>query len=291
VLFKAATLVNMRLNFEGMKSEILSNLDNPAQLEWLYRQDKPGFKRAFEGLYPGLNDNTLISFWNERLNFRGEEAPPAGRKQLLLVLVACILAGVAAKLPAFFGIAEEFYYTRNSGFILFPLLTAYYAWKNKMSATRIAMITGIIVIAMVFINALPAVGSSDSTILACVHLLLFLWCILGFAFVGNDRGQDGKWLGFLRFNGDLVVITTLILIAGGIITGITIGLFNLIGFHIEKFYFEYLVIFSLPAAPIIGTYLTDSNPQLVGRVSPVIARIFSPVVLVMLVIYLAAIIY
>ena len=83
----------------------------------------------------------------------------------------------------------------------------------------------------------------------------------------------------------------LILIAGGIMTGITIGLFSLIGYNIERFYFENIVVFGLPAAPIIGTYLTQTNPQLVGKVSPVIAKIFSPLVLVMLVIYLVAMAY
>jgi hypothetical protein len=41
----------------------------------------------------------------------------------------------------------------------------------------------------------------------------------------------------------------------------------------------------------MGTYLIRNNPQLVGKVSPVIAKIFSPLVVVMLVIYLVAIVY
>jgi uncharacterized membrane protein YozB (DUF420 family) len=118
-----------------------------------------------------------------------------------------------------------------------------------------------------------------------------LWSILGFAFVGETRINNEKRLGFLKYNGDLVVMTTLIVIAAGILSGITIGLFSLIGFNIEKFYFENIVIFGLPVAPIVGTYLTQTNPQLVGKVSPVIAKIFSPLVLVMLVIYLIAMIY
>ncbi|UJH92133.1 hypothetical protein LZ575_06015 [Antarcticibacterium sp. 1MA-6-2] len=76
-----------------------------------------------------------------------------------------------------------------------------------------------------------------------------------------------------------------------IMTGITIGLFSLIGINIEQFYFEYVVVFGLPAIPILGTYLTQTNPHLVGKISPVIARIFSPLVLVMLVIYLVAMLY
>jgi hypothetical protein len=135
------------------------------------------------------------------------------------------------------------------------------------------------------------VKNSDTLLLSCVHLPLFLWALLGFVFVGEKQNEEERRLGYLRYNGDLVVITTLILIAGGIMTGVTIGLFGIIGFHIENFYFENIVIFGLPAAPIVGTYLTQTNPQLVGKVSPVIARIFSPLVVVMLVVYLTAILY
>src|SRR5690606_32941994 len=103
--------------------------------------------------------------------------------------------------------------------------------------------------------------------------------------------NEEKRLGFLKYNGDLIVITTLIMIAGGIMSGVTIGLFSLIGFDNKEFYIENIVFFVLPAAPIIGTYLAQTNPQLVGKVSPVIAKIFSPLVLVMLVIYLIAMIY
>ncbi len=274
-----------------MKDEIISNLNNPGQLERMYRADKPSFKRAFKALYPELKDNTLVGFWNERLNSGNEEISWGSSKDLIFVLIASLLAGIIAKLPAFLGIDEDFFYPRNIGFIIFPLLTAYFAWKNRLSTGKIAFIAGLTIISLLYINFLPDVKKSDTLILSCVHLLLFLWSIMGFAFVGDTGNNDGKRLGFLKYNGDLVVMTTLILIAGAMLTGITIGLFSLIGFNIEKFYFENIIVFGLPAAPILGTYLTQTNPQLVGKVSPVIAKIFSPLVLVMLIIYLVAIIY
>jgi hypothetical protein len=86
-------------------------------------------------------------------------------------------------------------------------------------------------------------------------------------------------------------MSVLLGLAGVLMTGITIGLFGLIGIKIEEFYINYVVAFGLPSIPILGTYLTQTNPQLVNKVSPVIAKIFSPLVLVMLVIYLVAIIY
>ena len=101
-----------------MKDEIISNLDNPGQLERLYRADKPTFKRAFKALYPELKDNTLVGFWNERLNFPREEVSWGTSKDLVFVIIASLLAGVIAKLPAFLPIGEEFFYPRNIGFII-----------------------------------------------------------------------------------------------------------------------------------------------------------------------------
>ncbi|NII29350.1 DUF4153 domain-containing protein [Pseudoflavitalea sp. X16] len=275
-----------------MRDQILSNLDNPAQLERLYREDKSGFKRSFNVLYPELKDSTFASFWNARLNFAKEEISWGTAKDLVFVIITALLAGLIAKLPVILSIDEEFFYMRNAGFIVFPMLSAYFAWKNQLSAGKIVFITGATLVGLLFINFFPDdTGRGDSLILSCIHLPILLWAVLGFAFVGEQRNDVEKRLGYLSYNGDLIVMTTLILIAGGILTGVTIGLFDLIGFKIEKFYFEYVVLVGLPAAPILGTYLIQTNPQLVGKVSPVIARIFSPLVLVMLVIYLIAIIY
>jgi hypothetical protein len=274
-----------------MKDEILAYLHNPKQLEKLYHTDKVAFSRAFSLLYPELKGNALAEFWNERLTYKNEEINWGSGKDLLFVIIATLVAGIFAKIPTFTALEEDFFYPRNIGFIIFPALMVYFAWKNNLPAGKIALITGLNLAGIIFINILPDVPTSDTLILACIHLLLFLWCLLGFTFVGEARNALDKRLNFLKYNGDLIVITGLILIAGAAMTGITIGLFQLIGINIEKFYFENVVIFGLPAAPILGTYLTQTNPHLVGKVSPVIAKIFSPLVLVMLVIYLVAIIF
>lgn len=274
-----------------MKDKIISSLNDPGQLEKLYRTNKLSFKRDFNTLYAELKGNPLADCWHERLNYESDEFSWGTRQDLVFVITAALLAGVIAKLPAIFSIDKEFFYPRNAGFIIFPALSAYFAWKHKLSANKIAFIVGTTLLGLIFINFLPPAGKSDTLQLACIHLLLVLWSVLGFAFVGEKSNDAEKRLDYLSYNGDLVVMTTLIGIAGAILSGVTIGLFSLIGLNIEAFYFEHIVVFGLPAAPILGTYLTRTNPQLVGKVSPVIAKIFSPLVLVMLVIYLVAIIY
>ncbi|TDB67560.1 hypothetical protein [Arundinibacter roseus] len=274
-----------------LTSEIRSQLTNPAQLEKLYRSDKTPFKRAFLTLYPEVKGQPLADFWKERFTQDHDEIQWGTRQELLFVFLASLVAGLIAKIPVFFQIDPDYFFPRNIGFVIFPVLTAYFGWKNKLSIQKIAFIGGAMLFALVFINLFPNSPQSDTLLLSSIHLLLFLWSILGFSFIGEFKNQEQKRLGYLKYNGDLVVMTTLILIAGGLMTAITIGLFSLIGFKIEEFYVEYVVTFGLPAAPILGTFLTQTNPQLVGKVSPVLAKIFSPLVLIMLVVYLVAIVY
>jgi len=273
------------------RSEILTKIDNPRELEKLYQENKAAFKTEFNLLYPELRDNKLADYWNERLNYESSEISWGSKNELTFVIIASLLAGVIAKFPELLSIDSESFYQRNIGFIVFPTLTTYFIWRNGLSTKKILFAGVAFLIALIFINLLPADNKSDTLILSCIHLPLLLWAVLGFSYVGDNIRSYHKRLDFLRYNGDLVIMGTLILIAGGILTAITIGLFELIGFKIEKFYTDYIVIFGLAALPVVATYITQTNPQLVNRVSPVIAKIFSPLVLITLVVYLVAMLF
>jgi hypothetical protein len=273
-----------------MRDQIIAHLNDAGYLEKMYRSNRGPFKKEFASLYPDVKGNALADFWNERLSYESDEISWGNSHELLLVILAALTAGFIAKLPAIFSISQDFFYPRNIGFIIFPLLTTYFAWKNKLSTGKIAFIAGAILLGVIFINLLPRNDKSDTLVLSCIHLVLFLWSVLGFAFIGGAKNDTDKRLGFLKVNGDVVVMTGLIVIAGAIMTGVTIGLFSLIHFNIEKFYTQNIGIMGLAAAPIIATYLTQTNPQLVGKISPVIAKIFCPLVLITLVVYLFAMI-
>ncbi|WP_424494202.1 hypothetical protein [Salinimicrobium sp. GXAS 041] len=275
-----------------MNEKILSNIHQPAQLEQLYRANKALFTKEFKKVYPQIQEIPIAHFWNERLQYESDTISWGSRKDFLFILITSLLAGLLAKFPVLFGINEEFFFPRNISFLVLPFLTTYFAWKNKWQRKGIIFMAAATAICAFYVNSLPYdVDTSDSLILVCIHLPLLLWVILGVSFAGNDYANHRKRLAFLRFNGDLLVMSALLVLAGIITTGITIGLFQLIGYNIEEFYFEYIVVFVLPAVPITATYLTQTNPQLVNKVSPVIAKIFSPLVLLMLLIYLGAIVF
>lgn len=272
-----------------MTEDIKQNLDNPKQLERMYRDDKSTFKKEFNSIYSEIQETQIAKVWYERLNFETEEISWGTNNELIFVIVSSFIAGMIAKIPEFTSITADFFYPRNLAFIVFPILTIYFSWKNSLNTKKIIAIATTFIVAAIYINLLPD-SESDTLILSCIHLPLFLWAIMGYSFIGSQLRNSFKRIEFLRYNGDLVVMTAIILIAGILLTMITLGLFSLINVRIEDFYFEYIVIFGLSASPIVGTYLVQQNPQLVNKVSPVIAKVFTPLVLITLVIYLTAVI-
>jgi len=274
-----------------MRNEILNHLDNPKQLEKLYQDNKTSFKAEFNLLFPEHNENKLLQYWDERLNYQGSEISWGSKKEFIFVLVLSLIAGCLASIPSFFKIDSEFFYTRNISLIIFSILATYFCWKNRLPKKKI-IITGVIfLITLIFINLLPANNNSNTLILSLFHIPIFLWTVVGFTYVGNSLNNNRKRIEFLRYNGELLIMSGLILITGAVLTAITIGLFTVIGFDINEFYFKHVVIFCLPIIPILGTFLTQTNPQLVNKVSPVIAKIFSPLVLITVVVYLIAILF
>jgi len=274
-----------------MREIILNNLHDAAQLEKLYRSNSSIFKETFLLLYPEIQDEKLAQYWNARLAYDKSEISWGKKSDWIFVIVASLLAGLIAKSPAIFNIKPEFFYTRNIGFVVFPALASYFIWKRNIPMPRILFTAAAFIIAAVYMNLLPDLPNNDTIILACLHLPFLLWALLGINFVGLDLRNDESRLDFLRFNGDFLILSGILVIVGGLFTAIVIGLFKAIGIKIEDFYFDYLAVFAGAALPIMSTFITQSNPSLVNKVSPVIAKICSPIVLIMLLVYLGAVLF
>lgn len=270
-----------------MKDSILNNLDNPTTLEKLYRDDKVEFKKSFNEVYNEISDTVAAKFWNERLNYEPvREVEASTSYELWVVIVLSLIAGLFAKLPMYTTFDEFSFYTKNWSFVFIPMLCIYFAWKQKLNTTKLVAIGIAIVVAFAYINITPTNTDSQTYILSCIHLPYFVWAMLGLTYVGNSFTNYQKRIDYLRYNGDLVIITTVILLAGVLLTLLTLGLFTMIDVDITEFYMKNVVIFGIAASPIVGTYLLQKNPELVSRVSPIIAKVFTPLVLITLVVYL-----
>jgi hypothetical protein len=275
-----------------MQQTILEHLNDATELEKLYRSDRKSFKLAFNQIYPDIKDHPASSFWHARLHAEKPVTAVDKTNELWVIALLSLMAGVVAKIPSLFGINNpNLFYPYNISFIVFPFLILYFIWKHKPGLKISLFPLVAIVFSVLYMNLLPKNINNSSIVLACIHMPLFLWMLTGYAFAGKALTDNEKRIQFLRFNGDLMIMINVILLAGGTFGGITMGLFSLINIDISEIFMEYIMVFGLAATPLAGTYLLLNNPSIVNKVSPIIARIFTPIVFVMLFIYLIAVIY
>jgi hypothetical protein len=275
-----------------MKERILENLRNPEELERLYRGNKPQFSKSLAEV-PDENSPDLLRFWKIRL---APDPTPArseySAKDLAVMMALALFSGLLARIPAMFPlIPTEFFYTRNLAIIIFNGIILYTFWQNRIfDRKRILLYAAAILLLLIFINLLPD-PAGDSVNLALIHAPLSLWCLFGLAFVSFEYGNTSRRIEFIRFNGEFLIMTGLILIAGGMMTGITLGLFSAIKMDISRFYMEDIALPGAVVAPVVSLYLLKRYPNMTSRIAPVIARVFTPLVLLTLAVYLVSLIF
>jgi hypothetical protein len=267
-----------------MEQQIIQHLADPAALEQLYRSNPTAFSRAFQAVYPQISASLTAQVWQERL--RVSTTSWGSKGDWVLLVIAAILAAFFMQFPDIFSLSHDRYFPRNMSFFVMPGIGAYFAYKQGKSLAQLRLPLLILFISIVFINFLPE--KSTTLLLTCLHIPLLIWLMVGYVFAGSD---PTKRMDFLRYHGDLLVMTVVIVLAGGLFTALTLSLFGLIQIKIDDFYFRYLVLSFLPSVPLFATFLVRQNAGLVSKISPVIARIFTPLVTITLALFLVAIIY
>lgn len=278
-----------------MIEEIEANISNPEMLEKLYRDDRKAFEAAFEKIYPEIENTEPAKFWKARLEYskKPDRMKIPVLSEIVIMIIMCLITGFLIKIPDLFHIkfSDFIFYEKNAAIIVFFGLTLYTIWINRISGyKRLIMTVLAFLIPVIYINLLPSIEPGASVNLAYIHLPLLMWCIYGIVFTGFDFKNRSKRIDFIRYNGDLAIIYALIAIAGGLLTAITIGLFNAIGINIEKFYMENIVIIGSVAAPVVAAFIIKNYTTLINKTAPLIAAIFSPLVLITLLVYLIAIV-
>jgi hypothetical protein len=274
-----------------MQAAILSHLNNPGQLEKLYHSDKQNFKNSIQLLYTEYKHEPIIQFWHERLHYNESINKVGTNKDFWTAIKLIIIAGLVANISNIPGVNENLFFSRNLSFVIIPFMAAYFIWKQNISVTIKITLASLFVFAALYVNFLPNEHNKSSVELALIHLPLFLWCVFGYAYLGNDLYNNEKRIQFLKFNSDLLVISVVLLLSGMLFSVVTFGLFELIGINIGNIYFKYIAIWGIGGIPIMGTYLIHNNPQIINKVTPIIAKIFTPLVFINLSVYLITLMY
>jgi hypothetical protein len=277
-----------------MAEKIKEFINDPGKLEILYREDKKSFESGFENIYPEIANTEMAKFWKSRLDFdKSTDKTKIGFGTDIFIMIAvCLFAGFLIKIPDLFNINIKsfFFYEKDAAIIVFLALSIYIFAINRDFSKRNLLITLLVfTVSIIYINLLPNNRSSASVNLVYIHMPLLIWCLYGLVYTDFDFKDQAKRIEFIRHNGDMAIMGALILIAGGILMMITIGLFQAIGIHVESFYMNYILLIGLVSAPVLTSYVLINYTTLTNRIAHIIATIFSPLVMITLVIYLIAI--
>ncbi|MBC9785446.1 DUF4153 domain-containing protein [Heliobacterium chlorum] len=271
---------------------IIENIDNPHELERLFRKEPEAFKKSFLHAWGQNPESQVLAVWHERLTFKerpNTEKASLFQKDFLSMGVFAVLAGICTRIILHF-VEQQVITPINLVFGILPFMAAYFVYNNAPKKSLLYTLSSLFLVSGFFLNILP-LDHTDSIILAYLHLPIFLWVLLGFAFTGNEYGKGSARLAYLKFNGEFCVLYASMAISGMVLTALTMQLFRFVGMDISEFYFENVVLFGAAALAIVATYLVSRNLKLAKSIAPYIAKIFSPLVLGTLLVYLITVIW
>lgn len=275
-----------------MNNLIFENLDQPHELEKLYRNEPDLFKQALSYAIEQFPDSQVLAVWHARLNFNEigkNEKAMFIQRDLLFIGMLALLAGVISRLLFHF-IEQETIAPMNLVLGFVPFMAAYFVYNNMPKRKVLYTIVMLFLISAVYLNLLP-LEQKDSVILAYLHLPIFLWVVLGLAFTGNAYGLGSARLAYLKFNGEFCILYASMAISGMLLTALTMQLFNIVGMDISEFYFKNVVLMGAASLAVVATFLVSKNLKLAKNIAPYIAKIFSPLVLVTLLVYLITVLW
>jgi hypothetical protein len=216
---------------------------------------------------------------------------PSPLADTIVAIGFAIAAAVAIKVPLLFGLqlhGEEDvrFYARNVSLFVLPLLTAYFLWKRRVGVTRAAWLTLPFAVAAVFANIFPFGPRSNTEVLLAMHLPIALWLVVGSAYVGGRWFGDGGRMDFVRFSGELCIYYVLIALGGGVLTGVTVNMFEAIKLKAEWLAGDWLIPCGAMGAVIIGSWLVEAKESVIENMAPVLTRLFTPLFTIVLLVFL-----
>ncbi|MCU0640278.1 MAG: hypothetical protein MUF59_10495 [Candidatus Krumholzibacteria bacterium] len=265
-------------------TRIIELLDDPQGLEALYRDDPDAFRAALYEACIAVPGSATLGIWRARLEFRGPARQADWRGRLPRAIVIAAILGALIRIPAL-RLDPEWYYTRFAPSLALLALAVYF-WIGRRERWSLVVGTILALGAAAYVSLLP--GLSDSVVMALIHLPVVFWAFLGLVFMGGSWREADSRVRFVRYNGELLVLGSLVALGGIVFSGLTVAMFELISEKSGQWYIDNLAVFGAAAVPVAATFLYDTVFNRRTGIAAVLARIFSPLFLLMAAVYLIA---
>ncbi len=206
-------------------------------------------------------------------------------RELGVVLSLAVGAGIAVKTGVeLFG--DETVVMRNIGLLVLPFLAGYFVWKRKLTWRVGAALLVPFALLAVVLNVYPFDPDGSTLFLAASHSIVALWALVSVVYAGGRWRSDARRMDYVRFTGELAIYFVLIALGGGVLIGLTLGTLGLVGVDFEPVLESWILPFCVPGALIVAAWLVEAKQNVVENIAPVLTRVFTPLTIVMLLVFL-----
>ncbi|WP_027344215.1 permease prefix domain 1-containing protein [Hamadaea tsunoensis] len=219
----------------------------------------------------------------KQLVLSGDTTTPSGtrsRRDIAIMVAFAVAAAVAFKIPALFGLdwtkGDGDFYARNLGLFAFAPLTAYLAYRRRVSTKTIGVLAAVFVVGAVAVNAYPMKSDGQTLWLAAIHLPIVLLLAAGVAYTGGDWRNQQRRMDFIRFIGEGLIYYVLLALGGGVLVAFTGGTFAAIGLEAGPVLFTWVVPCGAMAAVVVAAWLVEAKQAVIENMAPVLTKVFTP---------------
>jgi len=197
------------------------------------------------------------------------------------------------KIPARLGwnIVEDhaLLYLKNAFLLALPSVAVYLIWKRSLSLRFILIAATLFVGAALLVNLYPSHNPHHTAGLVAMHLPIALLLMLGILYGGPGWQKAGTRPDFVRFAGEVFIYAVLIGLGGAVLIAVSIGALRLVEIAIAGFIVNWVVVIGGCGLLVVAAYLVERKKGRIESIAPVLARIFTPLLLLVLVSLLLAI--
>jgi hypothetical protein len=207
----------------------------------------------------------------------------------LLIAGSFIAIALASLLPGMLGrgiIDGSPAYFLNAGTLVLPIAGAFYVirrWFRGTSPGWRLLAPFLMLLFPLLLNVYPFGMEGQTLLLSILHMPLGMW--LAFSLLRDSsvyRDADAR-LDFIRFSGEVTVYSVLIGLAAIALSVLGLALFSFVEVDIEEFLAGWVLPVILPGTLFAGIVLVERKRSLVENFAPILARIVSiPLLLILL---------
>jgi len=216
-----------------------------------------------------------------------DEARRRQRREVAVVICLALVGGLLGKIPALFGlpVVEEHapIYAKNAALFALAPVALYLIWRRSLPMRFAGLTLACFAAAALAVNLYPDLEPHHTVALTTIHLPIALLMLLMALYGGPGWRKATVRLDFVRFAGEVFIYSVLIGLGGLVLLGLAVAMFSLLEIDITSLVSNWLGLFGAFGIAVVAAFLVEKKKGMIETIAPILARIFTPLFLAVLV--------